>query len=435
MKRLLVCCVLGLSTMVILAGNARGYPLTAALNSVQVVPSYGSNASGSCKINGVMGDFTAFIDLTCEFSGLSGPLIDADIRDGRAGQNGPGVCGGKRVMVTLPNTGGGTARIECGDGIGYIESWSTKNFYVVLQTSTFPDGEIRGQIKPTTIDSDVNGEGRTEISIFRPADESVWAYCNITNGPIYKPLTEWQPQTDSAPFLADFDGDGIADWSFVRTNAATGVMSILFKSSHYGFFGGANFGNTNYGDVHVFGDFGGIGRIGIAVYRPSDGRWFIMENLSNPGFRSESWGTPAGTPCVGDYNGDGKTELCLVRPENGQLAWYIGSNSAEPVRWGLATDTIYPRSPVDVDADGTNDVLVSRNEDGKRVFYALRSRDGTMFVLQWGLATDAVKLGDYDADGTTDFAAVREIDGHLVWFIYESTNGLRTYQWGLPGDL
>jgi hypothetical protein len=162
-----------------------------------------------------------------------------------------------------------------------------------------------------------------------------------------------------------------------------------------------------------------------------------MNNLEEGSYYNEIWGQPGDTPCAGDYDGDGKTDLCVVRPENGQFVWYIrrsSDNQLYRATWGLATDTIYPRNPADVDADGMNDILVSRDENGKRVFYARRSYDNSVFVLQWGLASDAVKIGDYDADGGTDFAAIREIDNQLVWFINQSSNGMRVAYWGLPGD-
>ena len=431
---------MALAVVVSLAGIARGYPLTAALNSMQVVPSNNSTARGSCRIDGqVWGGMPypdqSYFDLNCDFSGLSGPLIDADIRSGRAGQNGESFCRReKQVWVTLPNNGSGTVTIACSD-YGFEGYWATKDFHVVLQTSNFPDGEIRGQIKPTILDADVNGEGQTEITVFRPNEGVSYAYCSMTNSTIRKQLDYWNAQTDSTPFLADLDGDGIADWTFIRTDPTDGSMLILYKSSRSDQLMGFQFGNADNGDLHVFADYNGDGKIGVVVFRPSTGNWYSTEGAFSWG---EHWGQTGDTPCAGDYDGDGKTDLCLVRPVDGHLVWNIrlsSNNFPYTVYWGLATDTIYPRDPVDIDADGFTDILVSRVEDGKRTFYAFRGLNDPGFALQWGLSTDAVKFGDYDNDGKTDFAAIRETNNQLVWYIHQSSDGqLRVNSWGLPGD-
>jgi hypothetical protein len=442
MRKEISVCFLALALVVSLAGIARGYPLTAALNSMQVVPQNSSTARGSCRIDGTYGGDpypgSLYFDLNCDFSGLSGPIINADIRYQVAGQNGAGLClDSKQVIVTPPNTGTGTARITCPTGGFWFETWATKDFYVVLQTSNFPDGEIRGQIKPTIPDADVDGEGRTEVSVFRPSDGVSYSYCNMTNGTIGKQLA-WDQQA-STPFLADLDNDGIADWAYTRTVPWWGIMVTFYKSSRTDELLSFPFGNANYDAPLLFGDYDGDGRIGVAAFRPSNGTWQILENVEDLNqVRTDYWGIPGDTPCAGDYDGDGKTDLCVTRPEYGQLVWYIRRSSDGyffRVPWGLVTDAIYPRNPVDIDGDGSADPLVSRVEDGKRVFYALRSYGLSWFVLQWGLSTDTVKLGDYDNDGKTDFAAIREIDNQLVWFINQSSDGqMRVNYWGLPGD-
>src|SRR5687767_943432 len=124
MKRKILSCFLALGLVMFFAGLARGIPLnyTAALNSMQVVkpdnsPANNSSGRGSCKVE--VKDFWEMMgaggmDVTCEFSGLSSAIIDADIRLAPVGQNGVGICtASKNAVVTLPNNGNGTISISC----------------------------------------------------------------------------------------------------------------------------------------------------------------------------------------------------------------------------------------------------------------------------------------------------------------------------------
>jgi hypothetical protein len=434
MKKEISACFMALALVMCLGGIARAYPLNAVVNSMQVVPSNDSTARGSCKINVSYDDFGLFLtpivfDLNCDFSGLSGGLTNADVRSGRVGQNGGSICTTeKRVTVTLPNNGTGNLWIYCPTEI-VTENLAVKDFYLVLQTADFGDGEIRGQIKPAVLDSDVDGEGRAEISVFRPANEVSYAYCSTNSVTVSKQL-DWNSQTDSTPFLADFDGDGIADQAFTRTDPGNGILSFLYLSSRTDLWGGGNYGNANLGDTQLFGDYNGDGTIDLAVFRSSNGTWYSPAGYINYG---ERFGQPGDKACTGDFDGDGKTDLCVIHSTDGHLYWSIRQSSngyGSTVYWGLDTDTTYPRDLADFNGDGRADIFVSRVENGERTFYVHNST-----VLQWGLSTDMVKLGDYDGDGRTDIAAVREINDQLVWFIHQSSDGqMRVAYWGLPGD-
>lgn len=439
-----------LAAVALFSGSAQGvpgdrpYPLKAALNSIQVVPANGSTARARCKATGelVLGESAAVapaIQVVCEFSGLSGALTGVDIRSARNGENGAGLCEQeKTVTVTLPNTGSGTATIGClGQGSPFPPPLHLKGHYIVLQTALYPDGEIRGQLKPTGFDIDVDGEGRAEVSLFRPSEGLAYSFSDIGNQALVSRLN-WNPATDSVPFLSDFDGDGIADWSFTRT-AQTGSMQTLWLSSWGNYVGGCGFGNTNFGDIYAYGDYNGNGTTDCAVFRTGTGEWWFFDNTASfPQVTSRTWGgTGPGTPCPGDYDADGKTDLCLIRNEGGQLIWSILFSQGGEIRisWGLTTDEVFTKMPADFDGDGASEIYVARIENGRRYFWILNTATGEWRVRQWGLDTDTVKIADYDGDGVSDLAAIRETDGHLVWYINQSHDGqLHVDHWGLPGD-
>jgi hypothetical protein len=54
----------------------------------------------------------------------------------------------------------------------------------------------------------------------------------------------------------------------------------------------------------------------IAVWRPSNGAWYVM----GPGGTmqaAQGWGTNGDVPVPGDYDGDGKTDFSVFRPNDG----------------------------------------------------------------------------------------------------------------------
>ncbi len=213
----------------------------------------------------------------------------------------------------------------------------------------------------------------------------------------------------------DFSGDGRAELAVFRPSA--GVWYTLNQTG--GAFNATGWGQS--GDRIVPGDYDGDGKLDHAVFRA--GVWFVLQS-SNGSFYAIQFGVASDVPVPADYDGDGATDIAVFRDG----VWHIldsGTNQYRNFQWGSAGDT-----PVsgDYDRDGRADLAVFRGG----IWYILQS-DGNVFrSVQFGIGTDKPVHADYDGDLRTDIAVFR--DG--IWYFLLSTTGqFRALQWGISTDL
>lgn len=250
----------------------------------------------------------------------------------------------------------------------------------------------------TLVPADYDGDGKWDIAVWSatgpegsPAYFHIWRSSDST----YQRVA-WGLTHDSPLETQDFDGDGRADPTVTRyqtTNGSTRLYwySLLSQTNEVRV---VQFGTG--ADRPLRGDFDGDGKADLAVYRTQFGTpssTFIIEHSFNKRIEFYHFGD-AQTDNVlpADFDGDGKTDFTILRQVNDQSVWYWVESSTGMVRaqqFGHAVPFVSYDNAVlgDYDGDGKTDLAIWRKLDSgpsQAYFYVARSRDA-MFVTPWGV--------------------------------------------------
>jgi hypothetical protein len=273
-------------------------------------------------------------------------------------------------------------------------------------------------VQPVNSPFDFDGDGKTDIGIFRPGPSEWWINRSGTSQTL---ALQFGASGDMiAP--GDFTGDGKEDIALWRPS--DGFWFIL-RSEDFSFFA-FPFGAT--GDIPVPADFDGDGKADPALFRPSSTLWFIARS-NGAGTQIVQFGLPGDKPMPSDYDGDNKADIAVRRPAGGNSEWWVNKSSGGSLALVFGADTDVG-VPGDYTGDGKTDIAFWRPSNG--FWFVLRSEDLSFYAVPFGTTGDIPTSGDFDGDGKWDVAIFRPADAN--WFIARTTAGTQIVQFGATGD-
>lgn len=361
--------------------------------------------------------------------GLSSVLIQADgkiigvgtsggayilVRLNTDGSLDPTFGTGGKVIANVAPTVGGAHRavlqpdgkiVAVGDGSGPGTFGFTAARFLTVATPIF---------RPPY---DFDGDGKTDISIFRPTGAEWW----ISRSGNGQPFAAQFGVSSDRIVPGDYTGDGKDDIAVWRP--ASGEWFILRSEdfSYYSF----PFGISS--DLPAPADYDADNKVDAAVFRPSTGVWYISN--SGGGTTIVQFGTNGDVPVQADYDGDGRADMAIFRGSNG--SWWLRQSTAGTISFVFGSGfNDRPLPGGDFTGDGKADVAITR---GGTQWYVARSElPSSYYSFNFGVTGDIPAIGDFDGDGRTDPAMFRPSNG--TWYIDRSTAGPLIQHFGTTGD-
>jgi uncharacterized delta-60 repeat protein len=173
-------------------------------------------------------------------------------------------------------------------------------------------------------------------------------------------------------------------------------------------------------------DFDGDGKADVSLFRPSEGDWYLLQ--STAGFLGFHFGAAADKIAPADYDGDGKADFGVFRPS--ENTWYLQNSTTgfTAANFGIAEDI---PQPGDFDGDGKAEIALWRPSEGN--WYTMNLATGETSGFHFGTSGDKPAAGDYDGDGKMDYAVYRPSEGN--WYLMKSTEGFGAFHFGVLEDV
>jgi hypothetical protein len=305
---------------------------------------------------------------------------------------------------------------------GPLPAGSTRHYRVVAVDRSGNAGPASTVVSATTVVptiSDVNGDRRDDAVLFTQGGAAD-VYTAPSNGSAFGARVkghDFFSLTGEVPLTGDVDGDGRADIiTFTRGSAADVYVAL---STGTGFGPAAkwhDFFAVN-AEIPAVGDVDGDGRADIITFTRGTAADVYVALSTGSGFApSAKWhdffAVNAERPAVGDFDGDGRTDIVTftggpagdVYVALSSGAAFIGTGAKWHDHFAVGDELA---GAADVNGDGRDDVITFTRGAAADVYVSLS--DGSRFVQdawKWhdffALDGELPGLGDFNADGRAD---------------------------------
>ena len=234
----------------------------------------------------------------------------------------------------------------------------------------------------------------------------------------------------AATFASTFGTDGSAmngTWSlYVKDDAGqdlgtiAGGWSLTFEANDF------MCGPIVVAPPKSRADFDGDGKTDLSVFRPAEGNWYM--NRSTDGFSAVQFGVSSDIIVPGNYDSDNKTDIAVFRPATG--TWYLlrSAGGFAAIQWGQSGDIPQPGN---YDSDPEDELMVFRPSNA--TWYSININGSGFSAIQFGQNGDVPVSGDYNGDGAEDVAVFRP--STATWYLRNSNGTFTQAQFGVTTDL
>ncbi len=235
------------------------------------------------------------------------------------------------------------------------------------------------------------------------------------------------PYLTSAAITPDFNGDGKTDKVWV--DMTTGELKVDLMN---GATVTAEATNKNGGTLSAIqltptttvkiGDFNGDGKTDLLIRDQATGtnEIALMNGVNAPTIVKLDSLSSAWTPLIGDFNGDRKTDILWHNTQTGQNAmWLIDATQSQPVTSATTLATLAPAwnpTLVDFNGDGKTDILWRNTTTGEDTAWFMNGSQATTQTLATLAPAWTPTVADFNGDGKTDLLWRNSTTGeNTVW--------------------
>jgi len=203
----------------------------------------------------------------------------------------------------------------------------------------------------------------------------------------------------------------------VKVNLTSGGDYILGANSSTSFNPATNFSVGSYPFSVTVGDFNGDGKSDLAVANRDDNNVSVLLGTGTGSFGTATYFTVGTRPIsvtVGDFNGDGKSDLATANIISKNVSVLLGTGTGS---FGTATNFSVGNGANsvtvgDFNGDGKSDLAVANS--GSTVLLGTGTGSfGTATNFSAGNGASSVTVGDFNGDGKSDLA-VANVDSNNV---------------------